>query len=336
MPELRPFDPHAASPEERLAVAELICACHAYAHPEDPPRLPEREAQGLLAAQPDQQSWHWAMWEGPKVLAHAQLGGSVAENREVAYARILVRPEACRRGLGRQLAATVKEHATEHERTTLLFSTVSSVAAGAAFAAALGVSPVQERRQSQLLLDEVDKALLQKWTASAHTSIYRLHRWEGAVPEEYVERYADLLMVINDAPQGGVDLEDETYTPAHIRAWEKEIAEQGEHLFLLVVEDVRTGALVGLTETVWSPERPSLVYQMATTVRANARGQGLGKWLKAAMLLHLRGKTPGARFVRTGNAEGNVAMLAINAALGFRPWAAVTQWKWMPPPEPLA
>ncbi|SEJ24826.1 L-amino acid N-acyltransferase YncA [Deinococcus reticulitermitis] len=336
MPVSVSFDPRAASPEERLAVGELLCACHASAHPEDPPHRPEREAQGLLPAQPNRQSWHWVTWEGPRALAHAQLSGSLTENRGVAYARVLVHPEARRRGLGQQLAQAVQAHAAEQGRTTLLCSTTSLVPAGAAFARALDARTVQERRQSQLLLDEVDEGLLQRWTESAQTPTYRLHHWERAVPENYVERYAELLGVINDAPKGDIDLEDETYTPAHIRAWEKEIAEQGERLFMLVVEDVRSGELVGLTETVWSPERPSLVYQMATAVRANARGQGLGQWLKAAMLLHLRGRAPGARFVRTGNAEGNAAMLAINTALGFRPWAAVTQWKWASSPEASA
>lgn len=330
-----PFDPHAASPEERLAVAELLCTAHAAAAPGEPPLLPEREAQGLLTPTPGHHSARWVVWDAqasrPRALAYAGLSGSLTENRHAAQVRVLVHPGARRQGLGRALALTLREYAAEQGRTTLLGSSASPVPAGAAFSRALGAIPVQERRQSRLVLAELDEALLRRWAEPAVAPAYRLHRWEGAVPDEQVARYADLLGVIGDAPQGEVELEAETYTPEQVRVWEREIAEQGERLFMLVLEDLGSGQLVGLTETVWSPERPATLSQHATAVRSSARGQGLGKWLKAAMLLHLRAAAPGACFVRTGNAEGNAAMLAINTALGFRAAAAVTVWKWERP-----
>lgn len=62
-------------------------------------------------------------------------------------------------------------------------------------------------------------------------------------------------------------------------------------------------------------------------VRPSARGQGLGKWLKAAMLERIPAEYAGAEYVRTGNAEENAAMLGINVSLGFRPWAQTTEWQ---------
>ena len=57
------------------------------------------------------------------------------------------------------------------------------------------------------------------------------------------------------------------------------------------------------------------------------RGHGLGKWLKAAMLLKVLAERPDVTLVRTGNADMNVPMLKINHALGFKPYIAHTVWQ---------
>src|SRR5215831_3939024 len=45
---------------------------------------------------------------------------------------------------------------------------------------------------------------------------------------------------------------------------------------------------------------------------------GLGKWLKAAMLDHLRRAHPDTIWISTENAGSNAPMLSINRALGYR------------------
>ena len=59
-------------------------------------------------------------------------------------------------------------------------------------------------------------------------------------------------------------------------------------------------------------------WQGLTGVRDVHRGRGLGKWLKAEMLLRVRRDFPEVRVVSTGNASSNEAMLSINERLGFR------------------
>jgi GNAT superfamily N-acetyltransferase len=72
---------------------------------------------------------------------------------------------------------------------------------------------------------------------------------------------------------------------------------------------------------------PQFIDQGFTGVRADARGRGLGKWLKAAMLLHVREIYPGLQTVITGNASSNGPMLAINKAMGFKQHRAGNEYQ---------
>jgi len=72
------------------------------------------------------------------------------------------------------------------------------------------------------------------------------------------------------------------------------------------------------------PLTPHLLGQGGTAVVPSHRGRGIGKWLKATMLERVLDEWPGATLVRTGNADANAPMLAINTRLGFRPaWATI-------------
>lgn len=321
-----PFDPAAASPGQRLAVGQLLAACYALAYPQDPPLLPEREAEGLLHPAPDEAADHFVVWDGDTALAYASLRSSRSQNLHGARAQLLVHPDWRRRGLGRALAGVLGTHARTQGKTAVTFFTINFAPAGEPFARSLGARVVLENRTSRLDLGAVSPELLRDWQRRPAEDPYRLHLWD-TVPDEYLPRAADLMMVMNTAPRADAGEEDWIVTPEMVRGWEAEVAAAGERRLLLAAEDTRTGELAAYTEIFWSPERAALVYQGATAVRPAARGQKLGKWLKAAMLDAVRAECPGALWVRTNNAEENAAMLAINVQLGFQPWARTLEWQ---------
>ncbi|MBZ9749965.1 GNAT family N-acetyltransferase [Deinococcus sp. HMF7604] len=321
-----PFDPHTAAPEKRLAVGRLLAEGFAFANPDDPPLVPEKEALGLTHQLPTERKSHLVVWQGARAVAWGTLEYDTEQNTHMAHARLLVAPDWRQRGLGRAVGAALRDQAARLGRTVVTFGTTSRVPAGEAYAQTLGAQAALPMRQSRLPLAGLDQDLLREWQVRPESDPYRLHVWL-TVPDDYLERAAQMMMVMNTAPKGDLEQDDWTITPEMIRAWDAMIEESGEIRTLMAVEDTRTGELVAYSEVFWMPERQGPVFQGATAVRPDARGQGLGKWVKAAMLDHICAHCEGARWVQTNNAKENAAMLGINVKLGFAPWSTFTEWQ---------
>ena len=320
------FDPATATPAQRLAVGELMAASFAVTYPEDPPLIPAQEAQALSHLLPTERSVAFAVWDGTAAIGYARLGFDTEQNTHLGHVRLTVHPQRRRAGLGRALWTAVRAAALAHGRTTITFGTGSRTPAAEAFARNLGATPALPMRQSRATLADLDPDLLTRWQTRPDGDPYRLHVWT-TIPDAYLPRMADMMMVMNTAPRGELEQDDWTITPDMIRSWDAMIQEAGETRYLMATEDTRSGQIDGYSEVFWHPDRAALVYQGATAVRPSARGQGLGKWLKAAMLEHAQAHCPGARAVQTHNAHENAPMLGINVALGFTPYSTFTEWQ---------
>jgi mycothiol synthase len=116
-------------------------------------------------------------------------------------------------------------------------------------------------------------------------------------------------------------------TPERLRQMEQMLFSRGSQRWTFYVVEKATGKFAGYTETVWNPNRPEILRQDMTGVFPEFRNQGLGRWMKAAMLGKVLKERPEVKFVRTGNADTNIAMLKINHELGFQPYIATTIWQ---------
>jgi GNAT superfamily N-acetyltransferase len=208
--------------------------------------------------------------------------------------------------------------------------TSDRVPSGAAFARAVGANPGLEMHTSQLDVRGLKPELIQRWIDDSRAKAAGYHiawvDWANA-DDTTIGQVAQAYEAINDMPKGDLAVEDEHWDVPRTRERYAFFAKMGFEVWTAIAIHDATSAGVGFTEINLTPQVPEIVQQQGTAVTPAHRGHALGMWLKAAVLGRLVRERPKARFIRTGNAKVNEAMLRINAELGFRQAWSTTFWQ---------
>ena len=318
---VEPFDITSAPEDDLRAIHALEQLALDERFPDDP-RYPFEEFVADLKFEPGYvRNLRWVVRDrrGGGILGVSTLRlRDKEENRNKARAYLSVHPTVRRQGLGRALLAPVAEAAAADDRT-ILESWVPMDTPGAAFAEAVGFEMRQLERMSRCYVESVDRVMLEEWVTRAkeRASDYTIRIWEGPCPEDLLVPFAAAQAVMNTAPHGDRTHEWEETTPEELREEEGALFEAGFNVTHTAVM-APDGAIAGYSAVYYGDYRPQIAWQGDTGVWPDHRDRGIGRWLKAAMLLHLLESRPELEFIETGNAATNEAMLNINHAMGFR------------------
>ena len=328
---IEPFDFAGASEREYQAVNEFANILQAETLPDDPPTPLAETIAALQNVPPFITAFAWNAWNADKteIVGSANVGFmDTEENKHLAWFDLSVLPAQRRQGIGRSLLAEVARVPEREERRLMMTGTNARVPAGEAFLEKLGGERAMESHTNQLVLAELDRALLTEWMIPDSAGRFRLDFWTGPHPEDLLPEITALNEnAMNTMPRDKMDMEDMHFTPEQMRQMEQQTLAGGTERWTLVAREAASGRLAGSTEMLWNPSSPLVVRQGGTGVYPEFRGHGLGKRLKAVLLDRLLRERPEAKFVRTGNADSNGPMLRINHALGFRPYLSRTEWQ---------
>jgi mycothiol synthase len=259
--------------------------------------------------------------------AAAPASPEYATNRHLVYASSYVLPEQRRHRLAADWLSTMVEVMDD------LGATVATMSAheepGFEFLRWLGAAPRYSERYNRIDLRTVDWDMVETWVAEGQ------ERSPGATLERYLERIPEdrlaeitevTTKLLNTIPLEDLDHGAIIFTPEMYGDWTQRLdASGGRHHTVLVREP--DGSVSALTDVLKYPHEEGYVRQLFTGVDPAARGRGLGKWIKAAMLLQVRELHPETIYITTENAGSNAAMLAINDRLGFRTYRESTSYQ---------
>jgi GNAT superfamily N-acetyltransferase len=317
------------APEETLeALHELTLIWDDEVLPGDPPTPLAQRLVDWRFLLDSECIYRWVMWKGPEIIATSGLYVDLVQNLENAFGWVYVHPHHRGAGHGRAMATAMLDEAEGDGRTRFACA-VNDGAPEEPLLTRAGLNPAYREQVSRLDFQTLDWSLMQSWVdrATERASDYELVFMKSPVPEEHLQAFCDLMLVMNTAPREDYVEDEEVMTPEIWRDLEAKMSARGREILTYVARHKPSGRFVGYTNLAYKHLEPDLVEQWDTGVDPAHRNLGLGRWVKAAMVLELRKTYPDVRRIDTENAGSNAPMLSINIEMGFKPILVQNVWQ---------
>lgn len=331
------FDPLNGSPEFWEAYFSVTEEIREEILPGEPnlPREKRKLALRSEASEPYYRNIHFLAFSegGAEAAGYARLtvetpaSPSYEGNKHLATIVVSVAKAHRRKGLGSALFTRALSAGREASPALSEVRSHATLDSGCLFLEKLGAKLSLESAENRLQLDRVDWEMVEGWAEEGGrknpgTKVVTAF----TIPDENIADFGRAYAEICDQePAGDLKLRNE-FPPEKIRAAELKLAERGMTEITMYSKEA-DGRVSGLTEIFYQEEAGHKVSQGLTGVRLAYRGRGLGKLLKARMLLHIRKNYPRVKYIATGNADCNAPMLAINRRLGFSRHLSVKIYK---------
>ena len=326
------FEPKEVPDEFWENYYEFISANSKHDNPNDPlpnlesiikrqkAEIPHYLVKRWLAITPDEKVIGWAG------MGRVRESNSEYEmNKHTCNINIRVLNKYFRKGIGTELLKTIVSEVKKLGCTVMETGTNND--AGRAFLEHYGAQMTIEGSTNRLYLENVDWDLMQQWIESGPIKAkgVKIESFD-TVPEEILDEYTEMYTeALNMQPLGETE-ERANVDGKMMRAYEKRRKETDQTSYTLITRE-KDGSISGMTEIFYEPREHHRIIQGLTGVRPEFRGRGLGKWLKALMIVHIKENYPEVEFVTTGNAEANAPMLSINDRMGFKQYKSAEGYK---------
>lgn len=324
---MQPLDP--ADDARVDEVVDLWAAAHAVDLPQDPPFAPTVERGRVVHPSPDEPSTYYLAYSDDVLVGTAVIELPHLDNTGTAWAGIVVHPQARGRGAGAALWEFVAQTARAVQRKLVVFETKLG-GHEEAFARRRGAELGIYTARRRLAVEPSTLALADQLGVEAlpHAEGYDLHSYLGATPEPWIEGIAYLNgRMSTDAPLDDLEWEPENYDAERVRGREALYDAWGQRVHSTIAVHSETGAVAGFTNIGVCIDDPTAGHQWNTIVDPDHRGHRLGTLLKAANLRFTLVHCPDMATVLTWNAVSNAPMIAVNEAMGFRPFDHWGEWQ---------
>jgi len=254
---------------------------------------------------------------------------SFRKNEEkAAFIHVQVAKKMRRKGIAKILLLKTLEFAEKNERDLFTFSTMSSVVDGVEFAKHVSMNLGLSTSYSMVNFKEIDIDLMKKWRSTLDENEFEIGFWRYPYPEDEIEEYVKMENDFHKSvPMEDLDYEPQTVTAEELR--QKMIAFKEKNLERPVVwaKHRKTKEFAGYTDVFVILKRPFRIDQVSTGVLNKYRRNGIGRAIKAEMILKLTELHPKAEYIITGNAKTNKSMLNINREMGFKHHVIMNYWQ---------
>ena len=323
------FEPRSASLEQWRMYHVFRRERHDETYPEDPLRDDKVAEKLMKRRDPEWEALYFGAVDraaSGRLMGWLELGLAresaltYETNSHMVWVDLAVLTPHRRQGVGLALLSKAAQVARARDRSLLISGTDEEDGRG--FIEALGAQVALTWRENRLVLDQVDWEMVEEWvTEGPSRSPKTTLRFSGNyLDDDLIEEFCEMANeVSNQEPRGDLDLGDEFFTPEILKERVDSLVDAGVSLHRAITVE-GDGRISGYTVMGYHPSEATLIRQYGTGVREIYRGRGLGKWVKAAMLLRVREELPKVKVVVTGNATVNAPMLSINDRLGFKPY----------------
>ena len=248
-------------------------------------------------------------------------------NKNRIYVEPVIRPSFRRQGFGKRLLQPLLHYARAVGADWLQWDT--SFESGRLFSQKIEAIEAGRQCTNRLVIKEVDWDLMRTWISEGKSTNpnVNLIRFTNLPEPTLLKGFCNLVTEINTLqPRDDLIGVEFTLTPEGLKTYARRLKSQSmQRIIICAQED--GGELNGMTDLIYNESNSELARISLTGVRQAFQGRGLGKWLKAAMLVALKQQNLEVEYVDTENFNSNQAMLSINDRMGFKLHKQLTFYK---------